>query len=61
LDILLFGDRVVQTEDLTVPHPRITERVFVMTQIVELDAAIVHPLVGRTVLSLLREVESRKI
>ena len=61
LDILLFGDRVVHTEDLMVPHPRITERVFVMMQIVELDGAVVHPLVGRTVLSLLREVESRKI
>ena len=36
LDILLYGDRVVSTDDLTIPHPRLTEREFVLYPLAEL-------------------------
>ena len=46
LDILLFGDRVVDDPHLVVPHPRLTERRFVLDQLLSLDAALVHPRLG---------------
>lgn len=46
LDILLYGDLVMESEVLTVPHPRMTERPFVLRQMVELDENSVHPKLG---------------
>lgn len=37
IDILLFGNRRIQTERLTVPHPRLTERAFVLIPLADLD------------------------
>jgi len=47
LDILLFGERVVDEPQLVVPHPRLTERRFVLDQLLALDADLVHPRTGR--------------
>ncbi len=46
LDILLFGDRVVDDPHVVVPHPRLTERRFVLDQLLSLDATLVHPRLG---------------
>jgi 2-amino-4-hydroxy-6-hydroxymethyldihydropteridine diphosphokinase len=46
LDILLFGTNVVRDPHLAIPHPRLTEREFVLRQILELDREIVHPISG---------------
>jgi 2-amino-4-hydroxy-6-hydroxymethyldihydropteridine diphosphokinase len=43
LDLLLYGDRRVETPTLTVPHPRAHERVFVLAPLLELDPAIAIP------------------
>jgi 2-amino-4-hydroxy-6-hydroxymethyldihydropteridine diphosphokinase len=43
LDILLFGERIVETMDLVIPHPWLTERRFVLTQLLELDPDLRHP------------------
>ncbi len=53
MDILLYDDAVIDSDNLTVPHPRLTERRFVMEQIVELDNSAYHPQLRRTILSLL--------
>lgn len=37
VDLLLWGDRVVQTPDLTIPHPRLHERAFVVLPLLDLD------------------------
>lgn len=47
LDLLLFGADAVDTEALTLPHPRITERAFVLVPLVELDPALEIPGRGR--------------
>ncbi len=43
LDLLLYGERVVATPRLTLPHPRMHERAFVLQPLLELDAAISVP------------------
>ncbi len=41
VDVLLYGDRQIDTPDLIVPHPRMTERNFVMIPVLELDPTLV--------------------
>jgi 2-amino-4-hydroxy-6-hydroxymethyldihydropteridine diphosphokinase len=47
LDILLYGDQSIDEADLIVPHPRLTERAFALVPLVEIDAALVIPQLGR--------------
>ena len=53
LDILLYGDRLVDEPLLAVPHPRLTERRFILEQLLLLDDALVHPRSGRRLASYL--------
>ncbi len=43
LDILLFGTQSINTPDLTIPHPRITGRRFVLEPLLELNPELRHP------------------
>ena len=53
LDLLLYADQVVKTETLEVPHPRLHERRFVLEPLVDLDPALRHPVLDRSVQELL--------
>jgi 2-amino-4-hydroxy-6-hydroxymethyldihydropteridine diphosphokinase len=46
LDILLCGDLVVEMENLTIPHPLIAERLFVLVPLLELDPGLNDPRTG---------------
>ena len=61
LDLLLFGDSVISTPDLKVPHPRMTERRFVLEPLAELAPDLRHPLTRRTVREMLAEVASQVV
>ena len=47
LDLLLFGQRLIDEPGLTVPHPRLHERAFVLRPIADLAPDLVHPRLGR--------------
>ena len=53
IDILFYGDQVIDTPDLTIPHPRIAERAFVLLPLSELNPLLFHPSKARTVAQLL--------
>lgn len=48
LDLLLYGDKVIATERLTVPHPQMHLRSFVLGGLCQLDANLTHPLLDRS-------------
>lgn len=53
LDLLLFGDLLVASRELTIPHPRLHLRRFVLVPIVEIAPSAIHPVKKRTMQELL--------
>jgi 2-amino-4-hydroxy-6-hydroxymethyldihydropteridine diphosphokinase len=54
LDLILFGDRIIDEPGLIVPHPRFRERRFVLEPLAEIAPEMVDPVTGQTVEELLR-------
>ncbi len=58
LDLLLYGDAIVDKPALTVPHPRMSFRRFVLEPAVEIAEAWVHPTIGWTLGALLEQLDA---
>ena len=63
LDIILYDDRIIESERLVVPHPRMHKRRFVLQPICDIDPAVIHPVLKKKMQILLEELgtEEQKV
>lgn len=55
LDIIYFNEEVIKSENLTIPHPRLAERNFVLMPLTEIAPHFIHPLLHKTNTELMNE------
>ncbi|MDO8567925.1 MAG: 2-amino-4-hydroxy-6-hydroxymethyldihydropteridine diphosphokinase [Dehalococcoidales bacterium] len=60
IDILLYGNMVLDTPNLVIPHPRMAERAFVLVPLVEIAPNAVHPVKQKTVKELLDGLKEKQ-
>lgn len=53
IDMLLWGQRIIHTERLQLPHPRLPERRFALVPLAEIAATLIHPETGRSIATML--------
>jgi len=61
IDILLFGRRIIKQEDLSIPHPRLKERQFVLVPLLELEPDLQDPEGGRPLAESLQRLEDQGV
>ena len=57
LDIIFFDDRVIESDNLIIPHPRMHQRRFVLMPICDIDPNIIHPVLKKSIRALLAELD----
>ena len=57
IDILFYSDQVIETPKLVIPHPRLAYRAFVLIPLAEIAPDLVHPVNGKTIKELRRELQ----
>jgi 2-amino-4-hydroxy-6-hydroxymethyldihydropteridine diphosphokinase len=58
IDILFYDDVIINTPALTIPHPGLQGRAFVLVPLADLAPELLHPVLGKTVRQLLAEVDT---
>lgn len=60
MDILIYDDLCLQTPDLTIPHPELHLRRFVLAPLTEIASNLTHPVFNKSILSLLHSLKDDK-
>ncbi len=60
VDILFYGNLVIETDRLVIPHPRLEERAFVLIPLAEIAPDLIHPGSGRSIKDLLTSIKGRE-
>jgi len=60
LDILFYGDQILEDADLHIPHPRLQERRFVLVPLQDVAPDLVHPVLGKSISRILAELDAEE-
>ncbi len=58
IDILLYADEIIETPVLTIPHPLMHKRQFVLEPLAQIAPQIIHPILGESIEKLLRNLNN---
>jgi len=59
IDLLLYGDQIISSQELVIPHPLMHERRFVLQPLAEIAPEAVHPVLQMTIAGLLENLDSK--
>jgi 2-amino-4-hydroxy-6-hydroxymethyldihydropteridine diphosphokinase len=57
IDLILYGDLIIQSEDLQLPHPLFHQRRFVLEPLSEIAPNLIHPVMGESIANLLKQLQ----
>ena len=60
IDILLYGNETIETERLTIPHPLMHKRDFVLNPLCEIAPQAIHPVIGKSIAEIKEENDGRQ-
>lgn len=61
IDILFYDNLILKTPTLTIPHPRLHERAFVLAPLMDIDQELEHPVLGKTIWEIIAYVDVKGI
>lgn len=60
IDILFYGNEIVQTKNLVIPHPLLQDRLFVLQPMMDLSPVLIHPILKKSIQVMYKEVPKDK-